>query len=400
MLIQRRSQYHIDGKFISNNQLWVEKKSIPKQVLLSKYIQKVLGLKFHMCFILSDWESPVTTIAYIYDHLPKTSRRSQKSEIFDQFNGIIQYLSLAAFAFKPVMPKNIHEAEEKDFNHYMFWTPRQQTLISNYTNREIILTIDDKSYFESVLEWKHMPMCSSVMTSMTYDRPMTRGRIRMMKTRSLVEDIKKTIMEIDETKQIHMQLKVQEQNVQKQMFNHLEDMELLKYKRIIFNSGYSTGKTVLMTECAEHLLKRNEHVLFIIHDGTNTGPTLLQGQLEVKFEKYSKMSIIRHNMAMGDKVLKNSKDKHIFIDELKYDHISSEMLHMWNSMLNENNYLWIVIRTCDKELDKESLSTVFHFPQLEYYLGTAPEIMRHAQKLAQKRKSSLDETWIDVKFPK
>ena len=57
-----------------------------------------------------------------------------------------------------------------------------------------------------------MPMCSSVMTSMTYDRPMTRGRIRMMKTRSLVEDIKKTIMEIDETKQIHMQLKVQEQN--------------------------------------------------------------------------------------------------------------------------------------------------------------------------------------------
>ena len=41
--------------------------------------------------------------------------------------------------------------------------------------------------------------------------------------------------------------------------------------RMLFDSGFSTGKTILMIDCMTKLLKKNEKVLFVLHADNYTG---------------------------------------------------------------------------------------------------------------------------------
>ena len=91
-------------------------------------------------------------------------------------------------------------------------------------------------------------------------------------------------------------------------------------KRVLFDSAFSTGKTLLMMECARQLLLDGDKVLFIIRsEAPKDYPTLLNFKIQGFFQGKKNFKIIQSDFKNEDTVkdiITKHNDHHIFVDEL------------------------------------------------------------------------------------
>ena len=91
-------------------------------------------------------------------------------------------------------------------------------------------------------------------------------------------------------------------------------------KRVLFDSAYSTGKTLLMMECARQRLLDGDKVLFIIKSGLKN-PILLNLKVQGFFQGKNNFKIIQCDFKNEDAVkdiITKHNDHHIFMDELDF----------------------------------------------------------------------------------
>ena len=153
--------------------------------------------------------------------------------------------------------------------------------------------------------------------------------------------------------------------------NHQTNLALncLKLNRVLLESGFSTGKTVLMLHCALQLLKLQKKVLFVISDNSredktinksNCHPSLLLMKIQNQFKQlyangeFSDLNhfhIIEENLENPnnfDALIKSYPDSHFFIDEIKiFDGqfgIKIDTLKIWSSyQMQQQLHLWVAI---------------------------------------------------------
>ena len=188
------------------------------------------------------------------------------------------------------------------------------------------------------------------------------------------------------------------------------------YKRVIFQSGYGTGKTILMVHCALELMKKGQRVKFVLYQNKSKKmKTFLQLKLEAFFEPYIKnnlMSIINTSGFKDWLWLKNLQNVNIFIDELILNDSSNTYNRPGNHVDNNlscptktsdlidiNNFvdpklhLWIVIGgnfKSDDDVDAIilKLQPMFHFQDLKLPLRYSEQIVKFGQQFIDGDKSA------------
>ena len=185
-------------------------------------------------------------------------------------------------------------------------------------------------------------------------------------------------------------------------------------KRVLFDSCFSTGKTLLMRHCIEKLLKKNEKVLFLINtEGNMLPPTLLLLKLKEYFHQMYQNTPIENNIiveecnlneegAFDDK-LKEHQDYHIFIDEIRFEHcIDYATLIKWNNLISVDKHFWIAICYGKENFDRNQLTDIFFPFQMEYLLRNNRETVQMVQGNLEANSSSAlnDKTKIgEMKIP-
>ena len=169
--------------------------------------------------------------------------------------------------------------------------------------------------------------------------------------------------------------------------NHQTNLALncLKLNRVLLESGFSTGKTVLMLHCALQLLKLQKKVLFVISDNSredktinksNFHPSLLLMKIQNQFKQlyangeFSDLNhfhIIEENLENPnnfDALIKSYPDSHFFIDEIKiFDGqfgIKIDTLKSWSSyQMQQQLHLWVAISYSKFGFDSSLLSAEY-----------------------------------------
>ena len=160
----------------------------------------------------------------------------------------------------------------------------------------------------------------------------------------------------------------------------------VEYKRMIFTSSYSTGKTVLLIHCAKELLKKGQKVLFVIF-GCSTSKSLLHMKLEKLFEEFDEIIIKSTKDLDNWKWLKNYQDYNVFVDELiigvpEVETTENDILDM-SELISPLKHFWIAITGNVSLINKKRLSTKFHFPKLTYPLRNTQEIVEFTKNIAE-----------------
>ena len=161
--------------------------------------------------------------------------------------------------------------------------------------------------------------------------------------------------------------------------------ECKNLKRVLFDSAFSTGKTLIMMECIQQLLENHhEKVLFIIRTGKKV-PILLNFKIQGIFQKHKgekNFEIIQCDFENEDevnKILTEHPDHHIFIDELVFGRgsVTLDSIVQWSELVKQHKHFWMII--CygkgKRTFDIEKLRPYFHIPSLKYPLRNPKEIV-------------------------
>ena len=158
--------------------------------------------------------------------------------------------------------------------------------------------------------------------------------------------------------------------------------DCLNLPRILFDSAFSTGKTILMINCMTELLKKNKKVLFVIHDDKYLGhgkdiPPLLQSKIESHFIQLHQQGVyqdLSHFQVMEvdmskqhnfDLLFKTHSDFHFFVDEVRFDtDLNYDQINYWSRRIPPNQHCWIAI-CYGKDKEKYDRSKLLgQFPML------------------------------------
>ena len=151
----------------------------------------------------------------------------------------------------------------------------------------------------------------------------------------------------------------------------------LNLPRILFDSGFSTGKTVLMINCMTKLLEKNENVLFIIHahymnQSAKDLPPLLQFKIETYFNELYQQGIyqdLSHFQVLEvdmreqsnlDELLTTYPDFHFFVDEVDFhedaaDGVNYNTMKYWSQKIPPDQHCWIAVCYNKNSFDRDKL---------------------------------------------
>ena len=156
-------------------------------------------------------------------------------------------------------------------------------------------------------------------------------------------------------------------------------------RRVLFDSAYSTGKTLLMMECAKQLLQDGDKVLFVITSNfSNESPTLLNFKLNGFFEGKGEFKIIQCDFkdnAVVEDLITNHNEYHIFIDELtiefSYGTVTNDSIIQWSQLANPDKHFWVIIAYGKgrSSFDRKKLVYYFYIPLLKFPLRNPKEIV-------------------------
>ena len=154
-------------------------------------------------------------------------------------------------------------------------------------------------------------------------------------------------------------------------------------KRVLFDSAFSTGKTLLMMECARQRLLEGGKVLFIIRTGApNEHPILLNIKLQGFFQDKDNFKITQCVFKNGfevKKIITEHNDHHIFIDELFFGHgaVTMRSIKQWSQLGNPDKHFWVVIGYGKglASFDRTKLEGCFYIPNLIYPLRNPKEVV-------------------------
>ena len=127
-------------------------------------------------------------------------------------------------------------------------------------------------------------------------------------------------------------------------------MDCLNHRRVLFTSGFSTGKTISMIHCMEKLLEIGEKVLFVIaieieKSTSKNCPTLLKMKIQNHFDKLRQSGLFSdpqqfrvEEVETGKRIAFNDlcakyQDFHFFVDEVKHNSSSLHSKHGMNIQL-------------------------------------------------------------------
>ena len=159
--------------------------------------------------------------------------------------------------------------------------------------------------------------------------------------------------------------------------------ECKNLKRVLFDSAFSTGKTLIMMECIRQLVETDK-VLFIIRTGTKI-PILLNFKIQGIFQKHKGEKNLEikqcdfENEDEVNKIITEHPDHHIFIDELVFGRgsVTLDSIVQWSELVKQHKHFWMII--CygkgKKTFDIEKLRNYFHIPSLKYPLRNPKEIV-------------------------
>ena len=166
--------------------------------------------------------------------------------------------------------------------------------------------------------------------------------------------------------------------------------QCLKMKRVMFNSAWSTGKTILMMDCARKLLHRGEKVLFLINDFYNLlqqNPSLLQMKILACFQTIpncANLLKLETRFFNGlEELLKyislpENEQYNVFVDELRLDDMSeTEYKNLKDLSLNvrHDKHLWLAVAVYNgTDLDKKKLEKFFLMPELLFSLRNSSSV--------------------------
>ena len=177
-----------------------------------------------------------------------------------------------------------------------------------------------------------------------------------------------------------------------------------QFKRVLFDSGYSTGKTILMMECSSQLLREGQKVLFLIRTyEPNTKPILLKLKLEGFFQGLTSPVPVDFKILQCDfsdnkvvlELLKNHQEYHIFIDELIFGRgaVTIGNIIDWSTKHTSTSekYFWIAIAygKGNKGYDPVKLKPYFEMPNFKIPARNPTEIVQ----LVKDHENSLCSGW-------
>ena len=154
--------------------------------------------------------------------------------------------------------------------------------------------------------------------------------------------------------------------------------ECLYYRRVLFDSSFSTGKTSLMIHCVEKLLEENQKVLFVIDtEGHPIAPSLLLFKIQNQFKQMYQNSPQENNIIVREcnlneeghfeNLFKQHTDCHVFIDEIRFEYcIDYEKIKKWHMQINQNKHFWIAICYGKERFDVSQFFNIFFICHLEY----------------------------------
>ena len=160
----------------------------------------------------------------------------------------------------------------------------------------------------------------------------------------------------------------------------------LKYKRVLLSSTYSTGKTLLMINCIQELIKGNQKVLLFVDSPMETLQlqTLLQMRFHDIFKDKVKIKILdKWNPSNTSNFLENNPDYNVFIDELVYQigprKLMANHIKSWSELIPTNKHFWVIVGYGKNEaFDANMLfGSHFHVPQLNYPLRNPREVVEY-----------------------
>ena len=177
-------------------------------------------------------------------------------------------------------------------------------------------------------------------------------------------------------------------------------LKCLDLLRVLFKSGWSTGKTILMMDCAKKLLDIGQPVLFVINDHYRTStlvknkrrfnklPLLLQMKLEEYFKDYGQLikivSVEQLEFEQLPEFVEEYKGYNIFIDEMRFDRsVDGHDEKVYCNLKKVHNavqykHFWIAITVYegkDVVFDTAKLRFFYHFP-LELSLRNSYQITK------------------------
>ena len=158
-------------------------------------------------------------------------------------------------------------------------------------------------------------------------------------------------------------------------------------RRVLFDSAFSTGKTLLMMECAKQLLQDGDKVLFVITSNfPNESPTLLNFKLNGFFQGKGTgdFKIIQCDFkekGIVEDFITNHNEYHIYIDELtiefSYGTVTNDSIIQWSHLANPAKHFWVIIAYGKgrSSFDVIKLKRYFHIPLLKFPLRNPKEVV-------------------------
>ena len=187
----------------------------------------------------------------------------------------------------------------------------------------------------------------------------------------------------------------------------------LNYKRVLFSSSYSTGKTLLMMNCIQELLKTNQKVLLLFDCPMETlkFKTLLQLKMEDYFknEKVKFKTLDCRSASATSQMISNHLKFNIFIDELVYGlgprKLSADDIIYWSELVPKDKHFWVIVSSGkDKSFDARHLfGSHFCVPQFNTPMRNPKEVIDYVKSnngvFESKFYGNVDDVITNLKIP-
>ena len=196
-------------------------------------------------------------------------------------------------------------------------------------------------------------------------------------------------------------------------------MDWFNCKRLLFESGFSTGKTISMIYCMHKLLEIGEKVLFVIYvvqskeQWYKNWPSLLKIKIQHHFDQlqqgglfsdpqqFQVVEVDLHTQKAFDDLCHKYHDFHFFVDEVNFIHkglvssiretvgiksygVDVDLLKYWSQKIPPHLHLWVAICYSKNGFDSSSLDA---------YYPTRPEMnlpMRNVKDTVEYVKSKIN----------
>ena len=185
--------------------------------------------------------------------------------------------------------------------------------------------------------------------------------------------------------------------------------------RVLFDSAFSTGKTISMLHCIIQLLKQNQKVIFVIHEDwlkklyAKDCPSMLKmkiqnhfdqlyqnGQFQNSRQNFKVVEVDLSNKKAFDDLLQNHPDHHFFVDEIKFRFkgmlsdirnktgidcgVTPDLLRHWSSSIPSHLHLWVAVCYNKNGFDTSLLGSRYSTkPQMIHALRNVAETVDHVK---------------------